>query len=256
MISLTLQFSSIADAVAALSRMASPEQFATAVSALPLPAAPPVAPSVIAHADRPDVGAAPTQPVLPADPVAAAFGGAVVQAAPLVPAAAPTAQPASIAPSAATAPTAAPAVERDSTGLPWDARIHASTKSKTKEGVWTAKRNTPPELKAQVEADLRGVPLASMPAPATGAALPPAAPLPPAASPAAPLPPAGPVAAPTTFQEMATRVGAYYVSHADLAPAAMQNALSKHGLQHMGGLVNAPHLVQPVWTDFLQLLGA
>ena len=248
MISLTLQFSSIADAVAALSRMNAPEQFATAVSTLP--AAPPstafLAPREIAHADRPDVGAPTPQPALPptlpANPVAAAFGGAVVQAAPLV---APTAQPASIAPSAATVPTAAPAVERDSTGLPWDARIHASTKTKTAAGVWTAKRNTPPELKAQVEADLRGVP-----APATGVALPPAAPQ------AAPLPPADPAAAPTTFPEMAARVGAYYVSHADLAPAAMQNALSKHGLQHMGGLVGAPHLVQPVWTDFLQLLGA
>jgi len=53
-------------------------------------------------------------------------------------------------------PTANPAgVEVDSKGLPWSPDIHSSGKSKMKSGEWTAKRGVTPELKAQVEANLR-----------------------------------------------------------------------------------------------------
>lgn len=48
---------------------------------------------------------------------------------------------------------AAPAV--DSKGLPWDARIHASTKRQNADGGWKAKSKVDAALVAQVEAELR-----------------------------------------------------------------------------------------------------
>jgi hypothetical protein len=43
----------------------------------------------------------------------------------------------------------------DSTGLPWDARIHASTHTKTAEGKWTARRGRDQAQAAIIEAELR-----------------------------------------------------------------------------------------------------
>lgn len=48
-------------------------------------------------------------------------------------------------------------VEVDKAGLPWDGRIHASTKTKTKPGLWTAKRGVESALVATVEAELRQI---------------------------------------------------------------------------------------------------
>lgn len=45
--------------------------------------------------------------------------------------------------------------ELDSEGLPWDARIHASTKTKTVKGVWKARKNVPDDVKLSVETELR-----------------------------------------------------------------------------------------------------
>lgn len=39
-----------------------------------------------------------------------------------------------------------PLVELDTAGKPWDVRIHVSTKTKMKSGVWKVKPGTPPEL--------------------------------------------------------------------------------------------------------------
>lgn len=52
----------------------------------------------------------------------------------------------------------------DASGLPWDARIHASTKSTTKDGKWTKKRGVADELVAHVEAELKSVMAAPVPA--------------------------------------------------------------------------------------------
>ena len=57
-------------------------------------------------------------------------------------------------------------VETDSDGLPWDHRIHASTKTQTKDGKWKKKRGVDKELVDQVEAELK----ATMTAPAAEAA--------------------------------------------------------------------------------------
>lgn len=46
-------------------------------------------------------------------------------------------------------------VQVDSAGLPWDARIHASTKTMTAKNVWTRRRGVEDSLVVQVEAQLR-----------------------------------------------------------------------------------------------------
>lgn len=59
-------------------------------------------------------------------------------------------------------------VDKDIMGFPWDARIHASGKTKNKNGTWKLKRNVDTKLVEQVESDLRktlNIPL-PMPAPA------------------------------------------------------------------------------------------
>lgn len=48
------------------------------------------------------------------------------------------------------------AEDKDSRGLPWDARIHSSNREKGKDGVWRRRRGVSEEVEAQVEAELRG----------------------------------------------------------------------------------------------------
>lgn len=71
--------------------------------------------------------------------------------------------------------------ELDSDGLPWDERIHASTKSKTAAGAWTKRRGVDDATRDAVIAELRE----AYPAPAQEAPAPAPAPAAPAA-PAAP----------------------------------------------------------------------
>jgi hypothetical protein len=69
----------------------------------------------------------------------------------------------------------------DSDGLPWDVRIHSSSKQTVADGTWRKRRNTSKELVAEVEAELRG---ANVPVPpAVDVPVPPAVdvPVPPAA---------------------------------------------------------------------------
>ena len=277
MISVTLQFNDFAAAAHALMRIATPEQFATAVSALPSGLTPAQqlavdagratatatpAGTVIEYHDRPDVGAPEAAPLPPVSTTltpladinaAAAFGGAVVQAAPLVapPAmpAPPTPPAAPSAPTAVIAPTAVPGtVERDSTGLPWDARIHASTKTKVASGAWTAKRNVDPAFKAQVEADLRG-----LPAPAAAA---PAVPVAPPTAPLAPAPAAMPQApAARTFAQYMAEIGGMFSARPVDAHNAMTAALAPHGMQHVGQLAGKPELIDAVDAAFKAALG-
>lgn len=86
----------------------------------------------------------------------------------------------------------------DSAGLPWDARIHASTRTKLKaDGRWKPKRGVDAAIVASVEAELRAV--MAIPAGGHVAAPPPpppaAAAIPPPPPPAAPVPPSPPAAA-------------------------------------------------------------
>lgn len=108
-------------------------------SAIPLPPVP--APSTAAATLFPTAPAAPQASVPPAPPVPS----------PPVPAAPPPAP----APTANAAP-APPVGDVDSTGLPWDERIHASTKTMNADGTWRQRRGlNDPGLVKRVEAELR-----------------------------------------------------------------------------------------------------
>lgn len=58
-------------------------------------------------------------------------------------------------PDASPAVVAGPTPERDADGLPWDARIHASTKVLNADGTWRARRAVHEETRKLVEAELR-----------------------------------------------------------------------------------------------------
>lgn len=62
-------------------------------------------------------------------------------------------------PSAPTAPAASPSLaDVDSTGLPWDERIHSGTKAKNADGTWRARRGMNDAAKVkEVEAELRAL---------------------------------------------------------------------------------------------------
>ena len=89
---------------------------------------------------------------------------------------------------------AAPAGTLDKDGLPWDARIHATTAQGggviTAKGVWRAKKGLDAAVKAQVEAELRAAQSSPQPVAAPPAA--PAAAPPPPSAPVAPAPPVAP----------------------------------------------------------------
>lgn len=111
----------------------------------------------------------------PIDP-AAAFGAPVVDAPP------------------ATTPST-PSV--DSAGLPWDERIHSSSRALNADGTWRARRGIGNDEKARVEAELKGVsPIPPAPAPADPVAPPP----PSSIAPAAPTPPPAPPVSPPAAQ--------------------------------------------------------
>lgn len=94
-----------------------------------------------------------------------------------------------------------PATSLDSAGLPWDERIHSSSKNTVADGTWRRKRGVDEALVASVEAELRAL---VGNAPAAGAGAPtvesaPIAPVPPQVPPVAPVPAAS---GPTTFKEL------------------------------------------------------
>lgn len=101
-------------------------------------------------------------------------------------------------PSAA-APAADGQVVKDSAGLPWDERIHSSTKGFNTDGTWRARRNVDKGTVAKVTAELLAVVNAGGAVPTPPAA--PAAPLLPPAPPAAPLLPPAPAAVNTAFTD-------------------------------------------------------
>lgn len=192
----------------------------------------------------------------------AAVGQVMVQQAP----------PAMITPQAAQVglPQLAPlAVELDSSGLPWDERIHAGTKSKNKDGAWTGRRGLSDAEKAAVpaiEAELRArvaqsaAPAAPAPvAPAaipqpqvvpslpgvTAAGVPPVGALPPltggASAPAVALPD------PVSFEDLMQRV-APAVPAGILPPDAFNTAMRQFNIQNARHLSENPAYVPHVWA--------
>lgn len=231
---------------------------------------PPVAPSTAA------VAVSPTAPV--AAPVSL-----MVPPVPQPPAPMPAAvAPVPMAPAAPSSP--ASDVKLDSKGLPWDERIHASTKTTVADGSWKKKKGiNDPALIARVEAELRarvaadahlpagvdtnglhsggafpGMPEAPTqdPAVAFGGA---AAPVP-FAPPVAPSLPAMPVAPsasadPTTFEQLMTLVSPLVVA-TKLPPTATNQAATANGLANIVALQTAPQFVPLVWATLKQMYPA
>lgn len=138
-------------------------------------------------------------------------------------------------------------VELDAKGLPWDSRIHASTKSKKKDGTWTALRGLNDEGKVkQIEAELltqvQGAQLGAIvqaqgatplpglaPASAAGNTLPGIA-----ASSQLPVTGAPAVSAdPVTFEQLMPRI----------TPATIAGILPATALQQVCGLLGLPSVV-------------
>lgn len=150
---------------------------------------------------------------------------------------APVAQPAQSVQPAAPAPMPQPDDEPatvssnppavDSTGLPWDERIHSATKSTVANGQWRRKKGVPDELVAQVEAQLRGA--VAQPAQQIQPADPFAQFMQQTAQPATPAPvaqpvqPAAPAPMPQPMQAMAPldaqQTAAFFAQQPAMAPA-------------------------------------
>lgn len=175
--------------------------------------------------------------VLPTAPVAPLAGVPLPPSASQPPAP-PPAPPAS-APTVA-APTAS--VVTDKNGLPWDARIHASTKTFNADGTWRGRRNTDAAIITAVEAELRA--LMAIPAPATASIAPVAI-----NSVAVP-PPPGPAAtvSPTTLAEMMPLLTTAMLA-GKLQPTAVGEVLAEMGVAGGAPMLAArPDLVPQVWA--------
>lgn len=227
------------------------------VAAAPAPLAPP-APST-AGAEVPPIALEVPPATSPLPPAA------------LVP---PAPTPANAAPIAAPLPPSpAGSVDLDSRGLPWDDRIHASTKTKIANGQWKAKRGVDEATVTAVEQELRArlavaVPTPA-PAPATvgeawpipatdaaavfgGGAVAPAPFVPPAA-PSLPAPPAAPseLAAPATFEQLMPRISTAVVG-GTLPATALNAACVSVGLPSVVALQTSPQNIPAVWEYLRQ----
>ncbi len=171
--------------------------------------------------------------------------------------------PASVAPMPP-APPVSPVndVEFDSRGLPWDERIHASTKAKIANGEWRGKRGVDETLCASVEAELRAL-LAVGQVPAIPNA--PQWPGPSAADAssvfggeAIPMlfrseePSPHPAAIePTTFEQLMTRVSPHVIA-GTLPATALQTAVTQLGLASVVALQTSPQFVPNAWAVLKQ----
>ena len=122
------------------------------------------------------------------------------------------------------APTAG--VEVDINGIPWDVRIHASTKTKTVDGAWKNKRGVDRDLVLQVTNELKGVMTAQTPAPSP--------------EPVTEATPA-PSASISTFPELMTAITA-----SSLEPAIVTGAVQAVGLQSLPLLAARTDLIPQV----------
>lgn len=143
------------------------------------------------------------------------------------------------------APPAAPApadasTSLDKDGLPWDERIHSSSKAINQtDGLWRKKRGVSDELVAEVEAELRGL-MGNAPASGAGAPIPPSAPIAPASVPVPPSAPAPAAGAPTTFAELTPWLLAAIKAN-KLSSTDVQLAVMSCGVE---GVNMLPHLQQ------------
>lgn len=172
------------------------------------------------------------------------------------------------------APVAAPVVPAagvalDVQGLPWDARIHASTKTKVANGEWKKKKGLDPAVIATVVAELRavmGLPAVAASAltpgiPSTPAALAAAAPPPPAPVPVPPVaavpvpPPAPPTGAITTFAGLMSYISAQVVAGKWSHPETL-TACQASGVTALPLLASRPDLIPAVAATIQAMIAA
>lgn len=150
------------------------------------------------------------------------------------------------------APPATGAFDKDN--LPWDGRIHATTKTKTVEGVWKKKRGVEQAEVDRVVAELQAAQMAPESRPEPAAATTPEVPVftlvppPPLASSAAspivpPAPPAPPVGIsfPAFMSHVTAGVTSQRFTREDVAEACV-----KSGVPNLPGLINRPDLIPAV----------
>jgi hypothetical protein len=121
------------------------------------------------------------------------------------------------------------AVETDADGLPWDRRIHASTKTKIVSGQWKAKRGVKPDTVSIVTEELRNV----MGAVTTVAPAPPAIPL-----------PAIDPNLPTTFETFVVAMVKAGKTNADVEPLLLKRDIK--GINLLGA---RPDLIPEIWAE-------
>ena len=125
----------------------------------------------------------------------------------------PPPPPATIIPQGPISPATGATLDKD--GLPWDARIHASTKTFNADGTWRKKRGVETTLIQTVEGELKK--LMAIPSPAVAAPTPPVPPPPPGPTVAVAPPPPPPAGA--TEAELRMQ----FVGLVGRASAAIQN---------------------------------
>lgn len=174
---------------------------------------------------------------------------------PLAPPSPPSApSPADAAPStsAPAAPPVSSVAEVDKNGLPWDERIHASSRAKIADGSWRMKRGVDPAKVTEVEAQLRAQIPAAAPPPPKADPLDNLKPEP-AAPPGPPAPPAAPVAgAGLTFGQLAKRVGAKIT----LGELTAQDLAAKMAALGFPGGLHEANARPDMWATILETLGA
>ena len=150
----------------------------------------------------------------------------------------------------------------DSTGLPWDERIHSGARSQNKDGTWKRKKGVGADAAAPIEAELRQA-LQGQPAPAAAPPLPvpPAMPAPVAAAPAmppvpsmpapaAPVPPM-PTAAPSeqpalTFTDFMNKLGPIMASRPEVNVDYLTGIAQRFGMNVIADLHTKPELIGSV----------
>lgn len=194
---------------------------------------------------------------LPTAPVEQAVGAQVPMPVTLPPA--PPPAPVAAAPMAPVAQTNPASVELDKEGLPWDARIHSSTKAKTADGAWRAKRGiNGGDLVARVTAELRATMAVRAPAPQVVVSpqappAPPAAPAMPTAQEVFTPPPPAAVAipaSPLTFQQLMPLVTTAMLGN-QIPQTALLEAINVIGLTTIPSLAQRPDLVPAVWGQLV-----
>jgi len=191
-------------------------------------------------------------------------GGAPMPTPAAFPSAPPTGLVAPVPTAGAMVVSPANGVNLDSTGLPWDARIHAGSKSKNKDGSWTAKRGLNDEasvnaIKAELRALMAASPGAALPGPLTPATtpmppMPGAVPfVPPVVNspPAQPVVPSEPASPPETFDQLMLRMVPFIQSGA-VPPNAVVIAAEAHKLPSLTSLQQNPSYVPYVWRYLQQ----